>query len=312
MLSSQIEGTQATLVDLLAFESTGLDQPASADVEEVRNCLSALDFARAQLARPDGLPISIRLLRETHRRLMRGVRGADKQPGVVRTSQNWIGGTRPGNAAFVPPPPQSLPEGLAELERYLYAEDPLPSLVRVGLAHVQPETLHPFLDGNGRIGRLLITLLLEHWGLLSQPFLYLSLYFMRRRAEYYRRLDAVRTEGDWEGWTVFFLDGVVEIATEAADTARHLFDLVATDRARVLELESATVTSLRLFELLPEHPIVGANTAIKLTGATRPTAAKAISILERAGVLVETTRRKRDRMYSYARYVDRLREGTDL
>ncbi len=223
VLSSQIEGTQATLVDLLTFEALeGVDPsgPVNADVEEVCNYLDALTFARAQLAAPAGLPLSMRLLNQAHHRLMRGVRGAEKLPGEVRHSQNWIGGSRPGNAAYVPPPPHALVELLGAFERYIHADDSLPAIVRAGLLHVQFETIHPYLDGNGRIGRLLVTLLLEHWELLTKPLLNLSLFFKRHRTDYYRHLNAVRVDGDWEGWLDFFLDGVATIADEAVASAR--------------------------------------------------------------------------------------------
>lgn len=314
VLSSQIEGTQATLVDLLTFEAReGAEQGAmpTADVEEVCNYLDALAHARAQLADATGLPLSMRLLNETHQRLMRGVRGAEKRPGEVRRSQNWIGGSRPGNAAYVPPPPHALGEVLGAFERYLHADDPLPPLVRAGLLHVQFETIHPYLDGNGRIGRLLVTLLLEHWKLLTRPILYLSLFFKRHRSDYYRRLDAVRVEGDWEGWLDFFLDGVATIANEAVAAARELFALVAADRARVLAQEGMSVVALRLFELLPRHPIVTAASVMRLVDTTKPTAGRAIELLLAAGVLVETTGKKRDRAYGYRGYLDRLRVGTD-
>ena len=312
VLSSQIEGTQATLVNLLEFEAESDKRELDADVEEVCNYLDALHFAREQINRPDGLPISMRLLNETHRRLMQGVRGANKQPGEVRTSQNWIGGTRPGNAQYVPTPPHLLGDALSDFERYIHAGDDLPQLVRIGLTHVQFESLHPYLDGNGRIGRLLIALLLEHWGLLAQPLLYLSLYLKQHQQEYYRRLDAVRTQGDWEGWLRFFLEGVAEVAREATATSRALFDLVDVDRHKVLALDSATLMSVRLFELLPEHPVVTTANATELLDTTAPTAGKAISVLEEAGVLVEVTGRKRDRVYHYEQYLDCLREGTEL
>ncbi len=254
VLSSQIEGTQATLVDLLTFEAQEgvTDAGPSADVEEVCNYLEALAYARAQLADRRGLPLSMRLLSEAHQRLMRGVRGAEKLPGEVRRTQNWVGGSRPGNAAYVPPPPHVLAEVLGAFEKYLHAQDALPPLVRAGLLHVQFETIHPYLDGNGRIGRLLVTLLLEHWKLLTKPLLYLSLFFKRHRADYYRRLDAVRAEGDWEGWLDFFLDGVATIGDEAVASARELFAVVAADRSRVLSQAGTSVIALRLFELLPE------------------------------------------------------------
>lgn len=315
VLSSQIEGTQATLVDLLTFEAQGgAEQSAApnADVEEVCNYLDALAHARAQLADADGLPLSMRLLNETHARLMRGVRGAEKLPGEVRRSQSWIGGSRPGNAAYVPPPPHALGDVLGAFEKYVHADDSLPPLVRAALLHVQFETIHPYLDGNGRIGRLLVTLLLEHWKLLTQPLLYLSLFFKQHREDYYRRLNAVRTLGDWEGWLDFFLDGVATIADEAVASARDLFALVAADRATVLAHEGMSVVALRLFELLPRHPVVTVASVMKLVKTTKPTAGRAIELLVAAGVLVETTGKKRDRSFVYRSYLDRLRVGTEL
>jgi Fic family protein len=315
VLSSQIEGTQATLVDLLTFEAQeDAEQSAApnADVEEVCNYLDALAYARAEPIDPSGLPLSMRLLNETHQRLMRGVRGAEKLPGEVRRSQNWIGGSRPGQAAYVPPPPHALGEALGAFERYLHSDDSLPSLVRAGLLHVQFETIHPYLDGNGRIGRLLVTLLLEHWKLLTKPLLYLSLFFKRHREDYYRRLNAVRALGDWEGWLDFFLEGVATIADEAVASARELFALVAEDRARVLAHEAMSVIALRLFELLPRHPVVTVASAMRLVETTKPTAGRAIDLLVATNVLVETTGKKRDRSFVYRSYLDRLRVGTEL
>lgn len=312
VVSSQIEGTQATLVDLLAFEAESDDSARTEDLEEVCNYLDALGFARAQLADDAGLPLSMRLLNETHARLMQGVRGADKQPGEVRRTQNWIGGTRPGNAAFVPPPPHRLAELLSAFEKYMHAGDDLPPLVRAGLLHVQFETIHPYLDGNGRIGRLLVTLLLEHSKLLTKPLLYLSLFFKRHRGLYYDRLGAVRTHGDWEAWLDFFLDGVATIADEAVASARDLFALIAEDRGRALAHASASVAAVRLFELLPRHPVVSVAFTIKRLGVSKPTAGRAIEALENAGILVETTGRRRDRSWSYQRYLEKLRVGTEL
>jgi len=307
VLSSQIEGTQATLADLLTFEATDRVQPAlEADVEEVCNYLRAVSYARAELRREGGLPLSMRLLNETHRRLMEGARGESKQPGEVRRSQNWIGGTRPGNALFVPPPPDSLTRVLSELEKYIHAKDDTPALVRAGLVHVQFETIHPYLDGNGRIGRLLVTLLLEHWSLLPEPLLYLSLYFRTHRSEYYRRLAAVRAEGDWEGWTRFFLEGVASVADEVVATARDLFAIVTADRSRVLESTPSSINAMRLFELLPRHPIVTVGRVTELLETTKPTASKAVRDLVEAGVLVERTGRKRDRAFGYGAYLERL------
>src|SRR5688572_3644488 len=243
---------------------------------------------------------------------MRGVRGADKQPGEVRKSQNWIGGTRPGNAAFVPAPPEEVPKLLGDLEKYLHAEGTLPPLVRVGLAHVQFETIHPYLDGNGRIGRLLITLLLEHWKLLKAPLLYLSLFFKRHRAEYYRLLGEVRNRGNWEAWTDFFLEGVTTIADEAVATARDVFALVGADRQRVLAASGASVIAVRLLDQLPVHPVVTIPGVVEILETTKPTAGKAIQLLERIGILVETSGRRRDRTFAYRAYLDRLRAGTEL
>jgi Fic family protein len=311
VVSSQIEGTQATLIDLLAFEAEH-ELPPAPDVEEICNYLAALGYARAELARADGLPLSMRLLNEAHRRLMHGARGASGQPGEVRRSQNWIGGSQPVNAVYVPPPAHALPDLLGDLERYLHTSDDLQPLVRVGLAHAQFESIHPYLDGNGRIGRLLIALLLEHWGLLKAPLLYLSLFFKRDRGAYYRRLNAVRTDGDWEGWINFFLEGVATIADEATASARDLFSLVTRDRARVLAQDTTSVSTARLFELLPSHPIITVAAVMRLIATSKPTAIRAIDALVAAGILVETTGKKRDRRFAYRAYIDRLRIGTEL
>jgi len=313
VISSQIEGTQATLIDLLTFEAQREDDsPPGPDVQEVCNYVDALAYAREQLRRRKGLPLSMRLLNQTHTHLMKGARGADKQPGKVRRTQNWIGGTRPGNAVFVPPPPNLLDGLLSDFERYIHADDGLPPLVRAGLLHLQFETIHPYLDGNGRIGRLLVTLLLEEWNLLSQPLLYLSLFFKENGEDYYRLLNAVRTEGDWEGWIRFFLEGVASIAKEATDTARDLFALVNADRARALAAPASSVMAVRLFEALGQHPIVTIARVTELLETTKPTATKAVNTLVDAGILTETSGRRRDRTYSYAAYLDRLRVGTEL
>lgn len=311
VISSQIEGTQATLIDLLTFEAEHAASP-DADVEEICNYLEALNFARAELAIPDGLPLSVRLLNEAHRRLMHGARGETKQPGEIRRSQNWIGGSRPGNAVYVPPPAPAVPDLLGELETYVHAADNLPPLIRIGLAHVQFESIHPYLDGNGRIGRLLIALLLDHWGLLKAPLLYISLFFKRHQQEYFRRLTAVRINGDWEGWTDFFLDGVATIADEAVASARELFTIVTSDRARVLAQDTTSVSAARLFELLPNNPIITVATAMRLIETSKPTAARAVETLVAAGVLVEMTGKKRDRSFAYQAYIETLRIGTEL
>jgi Fic family protein len=309
VVSSQIEGTQSTLEDVISFELNR--QPGDvSDVEEVCNYVDALNYARAELARPKGLPLSSRLVCEIHKRLMKGVRGQGKQPGKIRTSQNWIGGTRPGNAKFVPPPPDSVPALLADLDKWIHSKDAIHPLVRAGLAHVQFETIHPFLDGNGRVGRLIVTLLTEHWNLLDGPFLYVSLGFKRHRQEYYRRLDEVRTGGDWEGWTDFFLRCVRESADDGANAAQRMFRLVSDDRRTLMNLGSVNVSAIRLFELLPEHPMVTASKALELTASTKPTVNKAIESLVEAGILEEITGKQRDRIYVYRKYLDVLAEDT--
>jgi Fic family protein len=310
VLSAQIEGTQATLMDLLEVEARG-EAPVDADVEEVCGYVDALSFAWDHLARADGLPLSMRLLSETHARLLSGACGAQKQPGAVRRSQNWIGGTRPGNAAFVPPPPHRLSDLLGQFEKAIHEESDLPPLVRVGMLHAHFETLHPYLDGNGRLGRLLITLLLQHWGLLTRPLLYLSLFLKMHRQEYYRRLSAVREEGDWEGWLAFFLEGMATVADEAVATARRLHVIVSENRARLLTRDDATVFSLRLFELLPEHPILSVNRVMGLLDCSRPAAGKALRVLEAAGIVRPTGERRKNRAVVFEDYLAHLRQGTE-
>lgn len=305
LVSSEIEGTQATLQDVVTYEATKQAERPD-DVREVCNYVDALTFAREQIAKPKGLPLSTRLLCEAHKRLMRGVRGADKQPGEIRRSQNWIGGTRPGNARFVPPPPEDVPALMAQLDTWLYSDDVLPPLVKAGLAHVQFETIHPFLDGNGRIGRLLITLLLEHWGLLKSPMLYLSLAFKRRQQEYYARLSGVRTEGEWEAWTRFYLECVREAADDGVRAAQAIFALIGKDRARLIKHAAVTAPAVRLLDLLPSRPVVTLPLAVDLLGVSKPTAIKAIEALESVGVLKETSGKRRDRVYAYQKYLDTL------
>jgi len=304
LLSSEIEGTQATLVDVLAWEQA--EQPGASnldDIEEVTNYVAAVNHAFKEIHSPKGPPISVRLLNDCHRILMQGVRGATKQPGELRRSQNWIGGSRPGNAVFVPPPPEYVVDLLSDLERYIHADADLALLLRIALAHVQFETIHPYLDGNGRLGRMLIALLLEHWQLLKSPLLYLSLYLKQNQAAYYRWLEAIRTEGDWDGWLRFFLVGVAEIADDATRTARALYARVSEDRQALLKTPGATVTAVQLFELLPEHPIVTMPSVTRLLSISKPTAGKAIDVLIRAGVLAEVGERKRDRLYRYEGYL---------
>ncbi len=309
LITSQIEGTQATLRDVMAFEA-GQKAQRPDDVQEVCNYVNALEYARKEMSRPKGLPLATRLLCEAHKRLMKRGRGSDKQPGELRQSQNWIGGTRPGNARFVPPPHMDVPDALSALEKWIHSSDSLPPLIRVGLAHVQFETIHPFLDGNGRIGRLLITLLVEHWDLLRSPLLYLSVAFKRHQAEYYARLAAVRTDGDWEGWTRFFLECVREAANDGVAAAQRVFALVSRDRLTLTNDRSATIPAVRLYELLGKHPMLTLAQTVKLLRVSKPTAIKAINALQKTGVLRETTGKLRDRVYAYHGYLQLLTDDT--
>ncbi len=309
LLTSQIEGTQATLTDLFD-EEAGFALNNTDDVAEVSNYLRAFRLVRQNLHDPAGLPISVRLLCDAHRVLVDGARGAGKQPGELRRSQNWIGGTRPGNAAFVPPPPDKVPALLADLERFIHdaphGQAPLPPLVRVALAHAQFETIHPFLDGNGRIGRLLIAALMEHWGQLPEPLMYLSGYLKQHQAEYYRRLSAIRDGGDWEGWLVFFLEGVVSAAAEAERGIVAIASLVTADRRRLLAAPNAGAVSLRLFELLPMMPRFTIEQVRQKLGTTFPTATAAVKLLEQLGIVSELTGQKTNRSFSYEGYVELL------
>jgi len=306
LLTSQIEGTQATLTDLFD-EEAGFKVSNTEDVEEVTNYLRAFRWVQAQLRDPKGLPISVRLLCDAHRRLLDGARGAGKQPGELRRTQNWIGGTRPGNALFVPPPPERVAELLADMERFIHdtATD-LPPMVKVALIHAQFETIHPFLDGNGRIGRLLITALFEYWGVLSEPLLYVSAYLKQHQAEYYRRLSAIRTDGDWESWVTFFLEGVASAADDAEKNIIEVASLLASDRKRLLQSLKAGPTSYRLFEMLPVMPRFTIEHVRQQLGTSFPTATAAVKVLEDLGIVVEMTGQKKNRSYSYQAYVELL------
>ena len=310
VVTSQIEGTQATLQEVLEFEATDKAQRPD-DVREVCNYVDALNYARGEIRRTKGLPLSARLLCAAHKRLMRGVRGANQQPGEIRSSQNWVSGTRPGNARFVPPPPDDAKAALADLDKWIHSDDPLPPLIKAGLAHVQFETIHPFLDGNGRIGRLLVALLMEHWKLLPLPLLYLSVPLKQHRDEYYNWLTAVRTEGDWEGWLQFFLECVSVAANDGVAGAKRIFALVGKDRQAVVGHAGATVSSVRLFDQLPRQPILTLAKVMQVLDTSKPTAAKAIDALQQTGVLRETTGKQRDRVYAYHRYLAVLNGGMD-
>ena len=306
LLTSQIEGTQATLTDLFD-EEAGFKVSNTDDVAEVSNYLRAFRLVQDQLRDPKGLPISVRLLCDAHQLLLDGARGAGKQPGELRHSQNWIGGTRPGNAVFVPPPPERVPELLSNLERFIHdTKDDLPALVKIALVHAQFETIHPFLDGNGRIGRLLIAALLEHWSLLAEPLMYLSGYLKQHQAEYYRRLSVIRTEGDWESWVSFFLEAVAVSAAQAEQSIIAVASLIAADRRKLLQSPKASPASYRLFELLPMMPRFTVERVRQQLQTTFPTANAAVQMLEQLGIVVEVTGQKKNRSYSYQAYVDLL------
>jgi Fic family protein len=307
VLSSQIEGTQSSLSDLLLFELDGAPGAPFDDVVEVSTYVAALEHGLARLAQ--GFPLSNRLIREIHGVLLSRGRGASKQPGEFRTSQNWIGGTRPGNARFVPPPPQDVEPCMAALERFLHDPAAPGALVKAALAHVQFETIHPFLDGNGRVGRLLISLLLHHDNVLRQPLLYLSLYFKQHRAEYYRQLESVRTTGDWEAWLDFFLEGVVETAGGAVDTAHRLLSMFQSDVVLVEGLGRLSGNALRVFDALRRRPVADIDHLARETGIAYSTAARAVEALVGLGVLRELTGRRRGRVFAYSRYLEILSEG---
>jgi Fic family protein len=307
LLTSQIEGTQATLTDLFD-EEAGLAVSNTEDVEEVTNYLRAFRLVQDNLRDPAGLPISVRLLCDAHRLLLDGVRGTGKQPGELRRSQNWIGGTRPGNAVFVPPPPMHVPALLGDVERFIHEPAPtLPPLVKIALVHAQFETIHPFLDGNGRIGRLLIAALLEHWGLLPEPLMYLSGYLKQHQMDYYRHLSSIRTQGDWEGWVDFFLAGVETAATEAERGIVGIASLVAADRKRLLDAPKSTPASYRLFEMLPMMPRFTVERVRQKLGTSFPTANAAVQLLAELGIVTELTGQKKNRSYSYQRYIELMK-----
>lgn len=311
VLSSQIEGTQSSLSDLLLFEADEIPHAPIDDVEEVSSYVAALNHGLRRL-RSDNFPLSLRLIKEIHGVLLRSGRGSTKQPGEFRQSQNWIGGTRPGNATFVPPPPHLVMQCLDELERFLHAEHQgIPLLVKAALAHVQFETIHPFLDGNGRLGRLLITFLLCEAQALKEPVLYLSLYFKTHRKRYYELLQRVRETGDWESWVSFFLEGVVETAIQATETARQLLALFEKDRRAISKLGRPAASTLRVHELLQKRPLLSVPATSRELGLSKPTVAKAMEHLEKLGIVREITAKQRRRIYAYVRYLDILNQGTE-
>jgi Fic family protein len=306
VLSSQIEGTQSSLSDLLLFENEAVPGVPIDDVEETANYIAAMNHGLRRIESGE-LPLSNRLLREVHALLMSGVRGGDKAPGEFRRSQNWLGGTRPGNARFVPPPPPEVVRAMSELERFLHDQpEPTPILIKAALAHVQFETIHPFLDGNGRVGRLLITLLLCAEEVLQQPLLYLSLYFKQHRDAYYDHLQRVRTEGAWEEWLEFFLEGVVAVAGSATETARRIRELVERDRASIHRLGRGAASALRVHELAGRRVVLNARGAAAQLGLSVPTVNAAFARLEEEGIMREVTGRKRGRLFVYDAYLELL------
>ncbi len=310
VLSSQIEGTQSSLSDLLLFELDEAPGVPLDDVVEVSNYVAALDHGLTRLR--EGFPLSNRLIREIHGVLLSRGRGSAKEPGEFRRSQNWIGGSRPGNAAFVPPPHTAVPECMAALERFLHAEgDGLPVLLRAGLAHVQFETIHPFLDGNGRVGRLLITFLLCHAGVLREPLLYLSLYLKQNRPTYYELLDRVRRDGDWEAWLAFFLEGVKQVAEGAISTAERLGEMFRTDRERVEGSGRRAGSALRVHEALKARPIQSMPAVRDTTSLSFPAVSSAMDLLVELGIARELTGKRRNRLFVYDRYLAILNEGTE-
>jgi Fic family protein len=306
VLSSQIEGTQSSLDDLLRFENEAVPGVPVGDVQEVSNYVAAMDYGVKRLKT---LPLSLRLLREIHRVLLSAGRGSRKEPGEFRQSQNWIGGTRPGNAVFVPPPPDQILECLGALELFLHGKPtPTPLLIKCALAHAQFETIHPFLDGNGRLGRLLITLLLCAEGALRYPLLYLSLYFKQHRQDYYSLLQSVRLDGDWEGWLRFFLVGVEQTATQAAATALALLNLAAADEKRVQTAGKGASSALRVHRLLRHRPLIAIAAASEELNLSVPTVTASLARLEKLGIVREVTGGKYARLYSYDKFLKLLND----
>ena len=310
VLSSQIEGTQSSLSDLLLFELEEAPGVPIDDVVEVSNYVAAMEHGLKRLR--GGFPLSGRLIREIHGILLARGRGSRKTPGHFRHTQNWIGGSRPGNAAFVPPPPKAVAHCMSDLERFLHAEnDHIPWVIRAALAHVQFETIHPFLDGNGRVGRLLITVLFCQGNVMSEPLLYLSLFLKQNREEYYRLLDGVRNEGDWESWIEFFLDGVLQTAESAVSTAQRLASLFQDDRTRILEKGRAAGSALRVHDVFKERPVTSLQDVSSRAALSFPAASAGMALLEDEGIAKELTGKKRNRVFGYSRYLAILAEGTE-
>ena len=310
LLSSQIEGTQSSLSDLLLFENEEAPGVPIDDVQEVSSYVAAMEHGLERIRA--GFPISLRLIRELHDILLSKGRGSSKQPGEFRRTQNWIGGTRPGNALFVPPPPELVMELMSHLESFIHDDTvEIPSLIKAGLVHVQFETIHPFLDGNGRLGRLLITFILCAQGILKEPILYLSLYFKSHRSRYYELLQGVRERGDWEAWLEFFLDGITETSLQAADAAREILNLFETDRIHIERLGRPAASALRVHQLLQQKPIINIPDAAKKLGISVPTITKSVQHLEDLRIVREITGKQRGRAFAYSGYLEILSRGTE-
>jgi len=308
VLSSQIEGTQSTLDDLLMYENNEAVGVPIDDVVEVSNYVSALNHGLQRIA--GGFPLCLRLIREMHEILLRHGRGSTKQPGVFRTSQNWIGGTRPGNASFVPPPWENIADLLSNLESFWSIEDgSVPTLIKAGLAHYQFETIHPFLDGNGRLGRLLITFILCVDGIMSKPLLYLSLYFKINRQSYYDHLQHTREQGDLEEWLKFFLKGVIYTAEQAVKTIQHTLELLEKDRQKIQGIGKASASALIIHDVIKKTPITDGNKIVSMSGLTLPTVNSSIKNLIELGIVTELTGKSRNKIYKYTKYLDILSEG---
>jgi Fic family protein len=309
VLSSQIEGTQSSLSNLLLFELKEAPGVPLNDVVEVSNYVAALEHGLSRCK--EGFPLSNRLIKEIHGILLQKGRGSERSPGEFRRSQNWIGGTMPGNAVFVPPPPDRVPDTMSALELFLHDQpERSPLLIKAALAHAQFETIHPFLDGNGRVGRLLVPLLLCLDGVLREPLLYLSLYFKTHRSRYYELLNGVRTEGDWEAWVRFFLEGVRETAESAVGTARRLAEMVSRDRACIQRLGRIAGSSLQVHQALRTRPLTTLASLVTETNLSMPTVTKAVQALKDEGIVSEITGRRRGRIYSYDEYMGIMNEGT--
>ncbi len=310
VLSSQIEGTQSSLSDYLLSESRGEDSKAGDDEREVANYMSAMEHG---LQRIQSLPLSRRLLCEIHEKLLAGSRGGEKCPGEFRSSQNWIGGARPGNAVYVPPPPENLSECFGDFEKFLHdKETPLPVLIKIALAHVQFESIHPFLDGNGRLGRLLITFMLCLSGLLKEPLLYLSLYFKTRRPDYYRLLQSVRETGDWEAWIDFFLRAVHETAGQAFQAAQDIVSLFARDEDKIKRLGKDTAGVLKTYSCLKRRPIASVKNIVREAKSSHQTVLRSLRALEEISLARELTGRYRNKIFVYKSYIDIIDRGTEL